>query len=279
MPFGEIRVGTSTPRLGVTPPPPPSPGATSGTERFQVAEGASQPGGRRRGERRVRAGAAALGPGPRGPRGPRPAPRPGGQASEATSPLGRYSEKELCPDGLCLLNVVFLSPLSPTPPARFLPPPPPPSPLFLPNRSLFMIAWITEEEIRSPLKERCHTELRHTSREEEELRGAWGSLCPRGWCRLAPLRICLCCVPNSSAEVCERPLGSLSLTPVSSSPSSVPGCLAWRGLLTSVESRGLMQCVLILLRVGGVHPLRIPGVITLSVEREARKGPVARVKV
>lgn len=139
---------------------------------------------------------------------------------------------------MCLLNVVFLSPLSPTPPARFLPPPPPPSPLFLPNRSLFMIAWITEEEIRSPLKERCHTELRHTSREEEELRGAWGSLCPRGWCSLAPLRICLCCVPNSSAEVCERPLGSLSLTPVSSSPSSVPGCLAWRGLLTSVESRG-----------------------------------------
>lgn len=35
----------------------------------------------------------------------------------------------------------------------------PPLPTFLSNPSLFMIAWITEEEIRRQLKERCNTKL------------------------------------------------------------------------------------------------------------------------
>lgn len=47
------------------------------------------------------------------------------------------------------LNVFFFS----------LPPLLPPPPTFLSNPSLFMIAWITEEEIRRQLKERCNTKL------------------------------------------------------------------------------------------------------------------------
>lgn len=43
------------------------------------------------------------------------------------------------------------------PSAPPLPPPPPPA--LLSNRSLLMIAWIAEEEIRSLLKERCLTKL------------------------------------------------------------------------------------------------------------------------
>lgn len=42
------------------------------------------------------------------------------------------------------------------------PAPPSPLPFFLSNRSLFMIAWITEEEIKSLQKERCYTKLMST---------------------------------------------------------------------------------------------------------------------
>lgn len=157
--------------------------------------------------------------------------------------------------------------LYPPPPAPFFPPPPP-SPLFLSNHSLFMIAWITEEEMRSLLKERCHTKLRNTSQDEEELRGAWGSLCPRGSWRLVLLRICLCSVPNSSAEVCERPLGSLSLAPVSSSPSSVPGV---EGPPHKCRKRGRHAVCFNPSSVGGVHPLRIPGVIREALKEKREK--------
>ena len=42
------------------------------------------------------------------------------------------------------------------------PPSPTPTPLFLSNRSLFMIAGITEEEIKSLQKERCYTKRMST---------------------------------------------------------------------------------------------------------------------
>jgi hypothetical protein len=65
--------------------------------------------------------------------------KPPGRALATTSPGERYSEKEPFECGS----------LSPSPCSSS----------FLSNRSLFMIARITEEEIRRLLKERCYAKL------------------------------------------------------------------------------------------------------------------------
>lgn len=150
--WGRSGLESCTPRSGVlSDPPTPSsssfPGANFQERAFQVpGGGGSEPG----------AGAGAAAPGARAARtpaprrqcwSPPPPPPPRGRALAHPSPRGRRSEKEPGSGWPLPFECGFLSP----------------SPLLLPslsNRSLFMIAWITEEEISSLPKERCHTKRR-----------------------------------------------------------------------------------------------------------------------
>lgn len=117
--------------------PPSRPCANFEDRAFQVGEGGSQKGSWRSSDRRVGAGVPALGPGRRGPPLLGLSRSPQGQALEDTSPRGRCSEKERCSGWPVPFECgfSFSFPL-------LLPPTPPP---FFSNRSLFMIAWITEE--------------------------------------------------------------------------------------------------------------------------------------
>lgn len=101
---------------------------------------------------------------------------------------------------------------------------------------------------------------------------------PRGLSE-TPVPVCLFLYsfPNSSAKVCERPLGSVFLTPVSSSTRSGPGI---EGPPHKCVRKGPYSvCFNPLVVVGRDQALKIPGVDTLSTEREGRKDPVARVNV
>lgn len=155
--------GWRPPQHALAPPTSStSPRANLEDRAFQVVEGGSQKGSWRCSERRVRAGAAVFGPGRRGLGFSRLPEAPGAKLWRKHHPEGDIQRKSCVLPGLCLLNVVFLSPSPPAPPSS-------PPPLFLSNRSLFMIAWITEEEIRRLMKERCYTKLMNTSQEEEGL--------------------------------------------------------------------------------------------------------------
>lgn len=81
-------------------------------------------------------------------------------------------------------------------------------------------------------------------------------------CDLSEARVPVCLflysVRNSSAKVCERPLGSVFLTPVSSSTGSVPGT---EGPPHKCRKKGPYSVCFNPLVVGGDHAPKIPGVI------------------
>lgn len=110
--------GWRPPQHALAPPTSStSPRANLEDRAFQVVEGGSQKGSWRCSERRVRAGAAVFGPGRRGLGFSRLPEAPGAKLWRKHHPEGDIQRKSCVLPGLCLLNVVFLSPSPPAPPS------------------------------------------------------------------------------------------------------------------------------------------------------------------